>query len=354
MSDQPLLEVEDLTVQYRTDRGMLTAVSDASFSIDRGEFFGLVGESGCGKSTLVKALIGGLDRNGHIESGEVRYQGEVIRRAGDDTEASEGLDWTDIAWIPQASMNSLDPIERIDEQAVEIAQTHADLSAAEVVERLKEMFEIVGISPDRTDEYPHQFSGGMKQRALIAMALFLDPQLVIADEPTTALDVIMQDQVMKYLDRIREDLDTSMMLITHDISVVFESCHSMAIMHSGQIAETGSVVELYDEPRHPYSILLQGAFPDHRNPNRTLEIIEGDPPQQFGEVTACTFADRCPWAVEECREAVPPLEPTADQAPNEDDPHMASCYRKNEAYELYRQERRGDSDTSGTRTEVDY
>jgi len=238
-------------------------------------------------------------------------------------------------------------------QAVEIAQTHTNLPESEVVEQLKEMFEIVGVSPERTSEYPHQFSGGMKQRALIAMALFLNPKLVIADEPTTALDVIMQDQVMKYLDHIREDLDTSLMLITHDISVVFESCHSMAIMHSGQIAETGSVVDLYDEPRHPYSILLQGAFPDHRKPNRTLEIIEGDPPQQFGEVNACTFADRCPWAVEECREAVPPLEPIADQAPNKDDSHVASCYRKNEAYELYRQERKSEDDTSETRAEVE-
>lgn len=354
MNTEPLLEAENLTVQYRTDRGMLTAVSNASFSIDDGEFFGLVGESGCGKSTIVKALIGGLDRNGRIESGEVRYQGEVIRRAGDDTEAAEGLDWTDIAWIPQASMNSLDPIERIDEQAVEIAQTHTDLSRSEIVEKLKEMFDIVGISPDRTDEYPHQFSGGMTQRALIAMALFLEPNLIIADEPTTALDVIMQDQVMKYLDRVREDLDTSMMLITHDISVVFESCHSMAIMHSGQIAETGSVVDLYDEPRHPYSILLQGAFPDHRKPNRTLEIIKGDPPQQFGDVTACTFADRCPWAVDECREAVPPLDPTKKQASDQEESHMASCFRKDEAYELYQNERQQEGDASGTHTGVDY
>jgi oligopeptide/dipeptide ABC transporter ATP-binding protein len=356
-----LLEVEDLTVEYETATGKLQAVSNASFSIGRGEFFGLVGESGCGKSTIVKALIGGLDSNGRIPTGEIRYDGEVIYRAesDDESELAKRLAWTEIAWIPQASMNSLDPIERISDQAVEIAQTHTEMTRDDVVSRIREMFEVVGLPPDRVDDYPHQFSGGMKQRALIAMALFLDPELVIADEPTTALDVIMQDQVMKYLDRVRDDLETSMMLITHDISVVFESCDTMAIMHSGQIAEMGSVTDIYDSPRHPYSILLQGAFPDHRHPNRTLEVIEGDPPQLFGEVAECSFAGRCPWEVEECTETAPQLDivETDDDGhssdPDVDTDHVVACYRKDEAHEQYQQERESSETTTRSLTDGD-
>jgi oligopeptide/dipeptide ABC transporter ATP-binding protein len=263
-------------------------------------------------------------------------------------DVSTELGWTDISWIPQASMNSLDPIERIDDQAVEIAQEHTDMSRSEITDRLKEMFDIVGVPSSRVSDYPHQFSGGMRQRALIAMALYLDPDIVIADEPTTALDVIMQDQVLKYLERIQEELDTSMMLITHDISVVFESCDKMAIMHSGQIAETGTVRDLYHSPRHPYSILLQGAFPDHRYPNRTLEVIEGDPPEQFGEVTSCTFASRCPWAEEECRNIKPELEPIGDGS--EEGVQRVSCHRKHEVHELHEREQR-ERDAS---TEVGY
>ncbi len=334
----PLLEVEDLTIQYRTADGYLTAVSDASFTIDQGEYFGLVGESGCGKSTIVKAVMGGLDENGRVESGKIKYKGEEIQDFSDE-KRNEEIRWKEIAWIPQGSMSSLEPLQRISEQATEIAHVHTDLTKEEAVQKLKEMFDVVGLPPSRATDYPHQFSGGMQQRALIALALFLEPDLIVADEPTTALDVIMQDQVFKYLDKIKEDTDTGMMMITHDISLVFESCDRMAVMHAGQVAEEGTVMEVFDDPRHPYSILLQEAFPDVRYPDRELEIIEGSPPQNMGEVDYCTFADRCPWAVEECKEGAPPLE----EVEGEPD-HMVGCIRKDEVLEMYR----ADKEQGGT------
>jgi oligopeptide/dipeptide ABC transporter ATP-binding protein len=330
----PLLEAEDLTIQYETPNGMLTAVSEANFSVESGEYFGLVGESGSGKSTVVKAILGALDDNGEVASGQIRYKGEEIQ---DYTQAelNERIRWKQISWIPQSSMNSLDPLSRISEQAVEIAEIHTNLSKSAARDEFREMFEIVGLSPDRITDYPHQFSGGMKQRAMIALALFLDPDLILADEPTTALDVIMQDQVFEYLHRVREETDTSMMLITHDISVVFESCDSMAIMHGGQVAETGSVTEVYDSPKHPYSILLQRAFPDLRHRDQKLEVIDGHPPQSMGTVTRCTFAERCPWAVDACEDGAPPLEPIDGTT---DGDHRAACIRKNEVSDLYQRE----------------
>jgi peptide/nickel transport system ATP-binding protein len=336
---EPLLEVEDLTIRYETDGGDLTAVSGATFTIDDGEFFGLAGESGSGKSTTAKAIIGGLDDNGRVDGGTIRYRGEEIQDY-DDAQLNKQLRWKEISWIPQSSMNSLDPLMRVSEQAMEIGRVHTDLSDEAIREKLKDMFDVVGLQQSRIDDYPHQFSGGMQQRAIIALALFLEPSLVIADEPTTALDVIMQDQIFKYLDRMKDDAETSLLLITHDISVIFESCDSVAIMHASQIAERGSTEAVHDNPRHPYAFMFKEAFPDIREPDRDLEVIDGYPPELIGEVTACSFADRCPWAVEECRESAPPLEPVGD----DDATHAASCFRSEEAYELY--ERHGAVDPS--------
>ena len=330
MIGNPLLEVEDLTIQYETGSGMVTAVSNASFTIDRGEYFGLAGESGCGKSTIAKAIIGGLDPNGQVTSGTITYDGDQIQDLSQ-VELNSKIRWREISLIPQGSMSSLDPLQRIRDQAAELASVHEDLPKKEAVERLSDMFEIVGLPVNRMTDYPHQFSGGMQQRVLIALAMFLEPSLIIADEPTTALDVIMQDQIFKYLDRIKEEANRSMMLITHDISLILETCDDMAIMHAGQVAETGSVVDIHDNPRHPYSILLQRAFPDIRHPERELEDIDGQPPQVVGEVASCTFADRCPWAVGECRDSPPGLKQVV-----ESENHRAACFRKDEVLEMYR------------------
>jgi len=329
MSD-PLLEVDNLTVQYETDEGMLTAVSNASFTISEGEFFGLAGESGSGKSTMAKSIIGGLDENGVISDGSIRYRGQEIHELTD-AELSEEIRWKEISWIPQGAMSSLDPLQRVSEQALEIGQVHTDLQDTQIREKLKKTFDIVGLQKSRIDDYPHQFSGGMQQRAIIALALFLEPELVIADEPTTALDVIMQDQIFKYLDQLKTELNISLLLITHDISVIFESCDSVAIMHASQIAERGTTEAVHENPRHPYAFMFKEAFPDVREPKRDLTVIEGYPPKLMGEVDYCSFADRCPWAAPECRAEEPASEPVSDDDPT----HEAACVRKEEAYEMY-------------------
>jgi oligopeptide/dipeptide ABC transporter ATP-binding protein len=332
---EPLIEVEDLTVQYDTGDNWLTAVSDATFTIEDGEYFGLVGESGCGKSTIAKSITGGLDQNGKITSGKIKYNGQEIQDYPL-SELNSIIGWDEIAYIPQSSMNSIDPLERIEDQAVEIAKAHTDYSEEEALASFKTMFEIVGIPESRIDDYPHQFSGGMQQRVIIALALFLEPSLVVADEPTTALDVIMQDQIFKYFDRVREKLDTSMLLITHDISVVFESCDKMAVMHGGQIAETGTVVDVYVNPRHPYTRMLQESFPDIRYPNQELEEIEGKPPETFGEIDYCTFAARCPYAVDDCEQSSPILEPIDSNNDRTSKTHQAACIKKHELDEINR------------------
>jgi len=325
-----LLEIEDLTVQYQTREKLITAVSDASFTIQSGDYFGLAGESGSGKSTLAKAIIGGLDDNGQITSGTIRYKGEEIQDFTED-KLNDTIRWKEISWIPQGSMDSLDPLMKISEQAVMIAKEHTDLTREQALDRFREMFDIVGLQESRIHDYPHQFSGGMQQRAVIALALFLDPSLIIADEPTTALDVIMQDQIFKHLDEIKERTDTSLLLITHDISLIFESCDEIAIMHASQIAENGSVEAVYDDTRHPYTLLFKQAFPDVRYPNRDLDVIDGYPPQLFGEVNKCSFVDRCPWAVEECATAAPKQKQVSNSSAN----HEAACFREDEVYRLY-------------------
>ncbi len=321
---EPLLELDNVEIEYQIrNEPNVTAVSNCTFDVTEGEYFGVVGESGCGKSTVVKSIVGALDSNGRVKSGEIRYKGEPIQDYTE-REFRRELRWKEISVIPQASMNSLDPITKLSEQAIEIGHTHTDWPTEKILDRLAELFEMVGLSQSRIDDYPHQFSGGMEQRAAIAFALLLKPSLVIADEPTTALDVIKQDEIFSHFDEIKKDGFT-MLLITHDMSVVLENCDSMAVLHSGQTAETGRVVDIHEDPRHPYTKLLQEAFPDHRYPDRDLQEIPGVPPQLTDEIDYCTFADRCPWAVEECKAKAPPLERIDDTTA-----HHSSCIRHDE------------------------
>lgn len=332
MSDSPLIEIDDLTVRYSTGSAELTAVSNVSITIQEGEYFGLVGESGCGKSTLAAAVLGGLDENGYVESGGIRYKGETLRSAEQETD-SEEYRWDEISWIPQSSMNSLDPLKQISEQARDIARANTDMSPDQTDQKLRDLFDVVGLQEDRIHDYPNEFSGGMQQRALIALALLLDPSLIIADEPTTALDVVLQDAIMGYLEDLRQQ-DVGMLLITHDISVVLETCDKIGVMHGGQLAEVGPIKEVYDSGRHPYTILLQDAFPDIRYPKREPAIIGGKPPQTIGDIEYCTFEERCPWAVPECGQSAPDLE-LVEPGQSE---HLVSCFRKDEIRELHQQE----------------
>lgn len=347
MSD-PLLEIDDVTIRYETAEGDLTAVSDASLTVEHGEFFGLVGESGCGKSTLAHSIIGALDDNGKVTSGQIRYQGREIQSLSE-RELNHNVRWKEVSYIPQNALDGLDPLQRIREKAWEIANIHTDMSKGDTLERLRELFRILGLQEERIAAYPHELSGGMQQRAVIALALLLEPKLIIADEPTTALDVIMQDQVFDYLEEVQDDFDVSILLITHDISVVFESCHRMAILHAGQVAEVGKTTEIYDEPLHPYSIMLQDAFPDIRFPGQDLGVVKGYPPELYGDVEYCTFADRCPWAVEGCRNGVPALEAIEG---DESTDHVAACIRKHENLNAAYNRKDGSTDRSVS-SEVD-
>lgn len=325
---EPIIKLDNVEIEYQVENSEnVTAVSDCSFSVDQGEYFGLVGESGCGKSTVVKSIIGALDSNGRIKSGEIQFKGRPIH-AYSELEYRRDLRWKEIAVIPQSSMNSLDPITKLSEQAIEIAQTHTNWNKNKILNKLSDLFNRVGLSESRIDDYPHQFSGGMEQRASIAFALLLEPSLIIADEPTTALDVIKQDEIFAYFDKLKQD-DFTLLLITHDMSVVLENCDSMAVLHSGQTAESGDVNQLYQNPKHPYTSLLQKAFPDLRNPDQELEEIKGNPPELTGDIDYCTFADRCPWAAEECKEGAPPLELVGKS-----ESHYTSCIRHDEIESL--------------------
>lgn len=325
----PLLEVDDLTVQYETADRNVTAVSSASFTVFNSEHFGLLGESGCGKSTLAKSLIGGLDDNGRITAGSVKFRGKELSSLSE-SDFNKDIRWKEISFIPQASMNILDPLRRISTQAREIARAHG-YDEENSLNRFCTLLEQMGIPPERVDDYPHQFSGGMQQRAIISLSLFLNPSLIIADEPTTALDVVMQDQIINHLYDIKEDKDISIMLISHDVGLVYEFCDRLATMHGGQIVETGTPRELYHSPRHPYSIMLQRSIPSIRHPNQELYTIEGKPPQMTGEVSRCSFVDRCPWAGEECMKSEPPLELV--ETNKSENRQGVACFKHNDIYE---------------------
>jgi len=232
-----LLEVDDLRVHYETGEGPVKAVDGVSFSIDPGENVGIVGESGCGKTTLADAILGILEENGSVAGGEIRFDGQDIT----DMSASERrrLMWNEISMIPQSAMNALDPVYTVRDQIVEAIFAHETMSNNEADERVRDLFELVGLDPERADDYPHQFSGGMRQRAMIAMALALEPSLILADEPTTALDVIMQDQILKRISALQDEINSSMMIITHDVSVVAETCDRVVVMYAGKALKRG-------------------------------------------------------------------------------------------------------------------
>ncbi|ADQ65936.1 ABC transporter ATP-binding protein [Halogeometricum borinquense] len=299
-----LLEVEDLEVYYETDEGPAQAVDGVSFSLEAGENLGIVGESGCGKTTLAKALIGILPNEGYVNAGRIEFKGDDLTEMSDSERRR--LKWEEISMIAQSAMNSLDPVYTIREQIVEAIETHRPgTGRVESTEIVTEMFELVGLDPDRADDYPHQFSGGMRQRAMIAMALALEPSLILADEPTTALDVIMQDQILKRISQIQDEIQSSMLVITHDVSVVAETCDRVLVMYAGKVAEEGPVEEIFNQPYHPYTIGLKRAFPNIRQPEQDLLSIKGYPPELVDPPTGCRFAARCPMATDRCREEEP-------------------------------------------------
>ena len=320
-----LLSIQELKVRFRTADGELRAVDRVSFDLAEGESIGIVGESGCGKTTLAKAIFRILPPNGLVPEGRILFRGIDLLQLP--SPAMRQARWRDLSLITQSAMTALDPVYRVGTQIVEVIRAHEDCSRKEAWERAGELFHAVGLDTNRLRNYPHQFSGGMRQRAVIAMALALDPPLVIADEPTTALDVIMQDQVFEEIARLQQAGQKALILITHDISLVAENCDRVAVMYAGRIVELASVREIFSRPIHPYTIGLQNAFPDLKGKTRGLISIPGAPPDLTAPRPGCRFAPRCPFAQERCASEDPPL---SGVGPN----HQVACHFPEKAAEF--------------------
>ena len=305
MSPQPLLDVRDLHVHYDTDAGAVRAVDGIDLRIEPGEALGLVGESGCGKTTAAKSILRLLPPNGRIAGGRIGFRDQDLASLTE--EALRKVRWRDISWISQAAMNALDPVYRVGDQIVEAIQTHRQVSRSDAMARAADLFRMVGIDPQRLRAYPFEMSGGMKQRSVIAMAMALDPSMIIADEPTTALDVVTQAQILARLQRLRSEHGMAVLFITHDISVVVQTCDTVAVMYGGLVMERGPVREVFRAPFHPYTMGLTNAFPTLEGAKRELVSIPGAPPDLLAPPAGCRFAERCPFATERCREEVPPL-----------------------------------------------
>ncbi len=297
-----LLEAENLSIGYRTRNGLLKAVDDISFSLETGGSLGFVGESGCGKTTIGMALMGLLPANGSIFGGELRFKGQNL--VGISDERMRRLRWKEIAMIFQAAMNALNPIQRVGDQIMEAIRLHEpEVSAAQAAERIESLFTLVGIEPERSRDYPHQYSGGMKQRAIIAMALACRPEVIIADEPTTALDVIVQAQILAEIRRVQKEMDVAVLFISHDIAVVAEVCRRIAVMYAGQIVEQGTREEVFETPVHPYTRALLEAYLTIEEEDATLpEPMSGETPNLTMPPKGCRFYNRCSQADVGCRQ----------------------------------------------------
>jgi peptide/nickel transport system ATP-binding protein len=299
----PLLVVEDLTVRFKMPVGSVKAVDGVSFRLDDGEALGIAGESGCGKTTTALSLVRLLPPNGAIRSGRIELFGiDLVPKT--ETQLAR-YRWREIAIVFQGAMNALNPVKRIGDQIAEPIEIRLGQTREASLKRAGELLELVGIPKKRAAAYPHELSGGMRQRAMIAMALACDPAIVIGDEPTTALDVMVQAQILQLLEQLRRDLGLSLMLITHDLSVIAETCDKVMVMYAGRVAEEGPVRRVFSHPRHPYTRKLLSAFPNIHADRRTLDVIPGAPPDLRTPPPGCRFAPRCTEVMDVCRTEVP-------------------------------------------------
>jgi peptide/nickel transport system ATP-binding protein len=300
----PLLEVDDLKTYFKLDGKTVRAVDGISFTLHDGEALGLAGESGCGKTTTALSLVRLLPGNARIAGGSVKVFGVDLVKKSD--KGLRRYRWREISIVFQGAMNALNPVRRIEEQIAEPIEIRLGVDGTAALARARDLLELVGIPKKRGRAYPHELSGGMRQRAMIAMALACDPAIVIGDEPTTALDVMVQAQILELLERLRRELGLSLILITHDLSVIAETCDRVLIMYAGRVAEEGAVERVFLEPRHPYTQKLLGAFPNIRSDRRSLETIPGSPPDLSAPPDGCRFHPRCAFAMDVCRVEVPP------------------------------------------------
>ncbi|MDI6809191.1 MAG: ABC transporter ATP-binding protein [Candidatus Eisenbacteria bacterium] len=320
-----LLEVRALKTFYKVQEGLVRAVDGVSFGIEAGSMVGLVGESGCGKTTVGRSIIRVLPRNGYMTAQGIMFKGRDLTRLTE--KEMRLLRWTEIAVVPQSAMNSLDPVYCIEDQMLEVLTRRGGLTRSVAIARAAELFNEVGLDPSRLRSYPHELSGGMKQRAIIAMAIALKPSFIIADEPVTALDVIVQDRVLKIFKCLQQEMNITVMMITHDMSVIAQTCDAVIVMYAGRVVETGPTRDVFKRPHHPYTMGLKNAFPNLTEPADRLVSIPGDPPDMLTPVEGCPFADRCPFRYGKCRDVIPPLEEVASG-------HRVACIRKDTVNEM--------------------
>jgi len=302
--DAPLLEVKDLKTHFRLRDGWVKAVDGVSFGLADGEALGLAGESACGKTTTALSLMQLLPSNGQIRGGSIELFG--IDLAQKSEKALQRYRWREISMVFQGAMNAFNPVIRVRDQIAEPLQYRLGQSEATARARAVELLDMVGIPRRRAGAYPHELSGGMRQRAMIAMALACDPAIIIGDEPTTALDVMVQAQILELLEGLRRELGLSLILITHDLSVLAETCDRVLVMYAGRVAEEGPVSRVFKAPRHPYTRKLVNSFPNLHADKRTLDVIQGQPPDLLDPPPGCRFAPRCEFAMPVCTEVVPP------------------------------------------------
>jgi len=295
-----VLEVQNLTTHYSTLRGWVRAAENVSFRVEKGQALGVAGESGCGKTTVALSILRILPQGGRIRKGKIIFEGTDIVPLSEDS--MRKIRWKGIAIVFQGAMNALNPVFKVGDQIIEAIRVHEpDVEKKHALERARSLLELVGVEADRVDNYPHEFSGGMRQRALIAMALAANPRLLIADEPGTALDVIVQAQTLKLLRDLKEKLGLSMVLISHDLSIIAETCEKVAIMYAGRIVEYGDAEAIFREPLHPYTQGLVKAFPSIKGPRVRLASIPGQPPDLLNPPPACRFNPRCPYIMDVCK-----------------------------------------------------
>ena len=316
------LEIKDLEVNYTQNRRTVHAVNGVSFSLEKGQTMGLVGETGAGKTTIAKAIMRILPEKGcKIVGGEIYVEGaNVLSKEESEMRKFRGKV---AAMIFQDPMTALNPLMTVGDQIAEVLLLHNDYDNHTADEKAGDMLELVGIPRERSGEYPHQFSGGMKQRVVIAMALACDPELLLADEPTTALDVTIQAQVLDLIRELRDKLGTSMILITHDLGIVAETCDTVAVIYAGKIVEYGKLEDIFDNPKHPYTIGLFGSLPEVAEGQPRLNSIKGLPPDPTNLPEGCAFWPRCPHATEACKQTIPNTEITPG--------HFVRCIKEVEA-----------------------
>lgn len=305
MNEELLLEIKDLTIEYVTEDEVVHPVNGINLNIKKGKILGLVGETGAGKTTTALSIMGLLPRYvGRVRSGEILFNGDDLLKAN--KEKMQSVRGNQISMIFQDPMTSLNPVFTVQNQLEEVIKLHnRDLSKNQISQRAEEILEMVGIPKSRKKEYPHQFSGGMKQRVMIAIAIACSPELLIADEPTTALDVTIQAQVLKMMKNLQKELGSSVLLITHDLGVVVSFCDEVAIMYAGEIVESGPIEEVFDKTRrhHPYTQGLFDSIPDIHSAARRLNPIPGLMPDPVNLPSGCKFHPRCQYAVQECSQA---------------------------------------------------